>query len=835
MKAPATSLREARRLLLEHPELKGDAFCREHAAAADRWLGSLLEEATGGNLHGIALLAVGGYGRGELCPHSDLDVVLLHDSRRGVADVAERVWYPVWDEGVRLDHSVRRPDEVLEVARHDLRAQLGLLDGRVVAGDRELGTRVVAQALAQWRDGASRWLPALAEQVGERKRDHGDVAFLLEPDLKESHGGLRDLHALRALVMAVRDLEGVSDMPSLSRHASVLTAARVELQRHTSMPTDRLVLQEQDRVATALGYADADALMAEIAAAGRAIAWNADDAWRRRYLWEPARYPRRPLALGKLRAKLAQPGPESPRSPESPESPGKTSRRASSEAVEAEAGISVQRYAGHAGRRGVKPGGMPGAGEVVLVDRSLAAADPSTAMRVAAVAAERSLPIERDTLDLLARDCPPPPEPWSAPLRSAFVRVLAAGPPAIEALEALDQRGLLTRILPEWEAVRNRPQRNAYHRFTVDRHLLETAAGAALIAHRVDRPDLLLVGSLLHDIGKGFPGDHTERGVEIVSRIAARMGFEPEDASVLVEMVRNHLLLPDAATRRDLEDPATISAVVRAAGSRTVLDLLSALAEADGLATGPSAWGPWKAGLVADLVRRAASAFDGKPASADGPDVIEDSHRPLIASVRSDSRTRLLGEGSRVSVVSPDRPGLLAAVAGVFALWGLDVRSANASGEGGVAVEVFVVEPSRGRWPEWSRVEQDIDAALHGRLDLERRLAERAHTYRRARRTASPRPAPVSVTIDNAASSHSTVIEVRAEDEAGLLHRVAKAMAAIDLDIVSARVATLGHEVVDAFYVREAGGAKLAEHSRIKEVEAALRRAAIAPSSPGGD
>ena len=160
--------------------------------------------------------------------------------------------------------------------------------------------------------------------------------------------------------------------------------------------------------------------------------------------------------------------------------------------------------------------------------------------------------------------------------------------------------------------MRNKPQRNAYHRFTVDRHLLEAAANAAELAPRVDRPDLLVVGALLHDIGKGFPGDHTEVGIGLVATIARRMGFAPGDVETLVAMCRYHLLLPDTATRRDLDDPATIDTVAKAAGDVGTLELLGTLTEADSLATGPSAWGSWKAGLVAELVERARRQLEGQ-------------------------------------------------------------------------------------------------------------------------------------------------------------------------------------------------------------------------------
>jgi [protein-PII] uridylyltransferase len=779
------SFRAAREALLARPELQGDAFCQALAAAADQWLGDLLEAASQGDHHGVALLAVGGYGRGELCPFSDLDVVLVHEGRRDIGALADAVWYPVWDEGIRLDHSVRRPKDVLAVARGDLRAQLGLLDGRLVAGDAAVVVPLLSDALTLWHKQAPRQLPVLAGQVERRRAEHGDVAFLLEPDLKEAHGGLRDIHAVAAAARGVPALADQVDVSALEQPRQVLTAARVELHRLTGRATERLLLQEQDAVADALGYSDADALMAAVAEAGRAVAWVADDVWRRQ-------------AAGSGQSGRGRRTREAGARPSSPDT--------------VEPGIEVRDDG-------------PGPAEVVLSADADVTGDVTLPVRLAAAAAERGLPVGRGALETMAKSSPAPSDPWPDELRRNFVRLLAAGPAAIVALEALDQRDLLVRLLPEWQAVRNRPQRNAYHRFTVDRHLLETAAQAARHAAATPRPDLLLVGALLHDIGKGFPGDHTDVGVEVVGQIGRRMGFVERDVAVLAGLVRNHLLLADAATRRDLDDPATTDTVARAVGDGQSLDLLAALTEADGLSTGPAAWGPWKAGLVADLVRRVHHRLAGGslPAAASSP--ITDRHRQLMRQAERLGRTVVAAEVPAVTVVARDRPGLLAAVTGVLALHGLDVRSADAAGENGFAVEIFAVEPARGRWPDFERVGDEIDAVLRGSLALEERLAEQDRLYGR-KRPVSARPTAVSVTADNAASDRATVLEVRAPDRVGLLHAVTSGLFAEGLDVTAARVSTLGQEVVDAFYVRDhAGGGKIENPERLAHIDEAVRRA----------
>jgi [protein-PII] uridylyltransferase len=447
------------------------------------------------------------------------------------------------------------------------------------------------------------------------------------------------------------------------------------------------------------------------------------------------------------------------------------------------------------------------------------------ALRLAAVSAERDLPMSRASLNELARVAESPPEPWPDEVRASLVRVLAAGPRAVRALEALDHYGILSQLLPEWDTVRNKPQRNAYHRYTVDRHLLEAAANAAALTVRVARSDLLLIAALLHDIGKGSPGDHTDAGIEIVDRIAARMGFPPQDVDTLVNLVRNHLLLSELATRRDLDDPATIDAVTRAVGDRQTLDLLAALTEADSLATGPAAWGPWKAGLVADLVRRAAAVLSGDELPPPATALLSAEHRNLLSDVRArgaSARPVVIAEHSRVTVVAPDKPGLLSSVTGVLCLHGLDLRSADVAGEDGVALEVFAVEPAHGRWPDWAAVSSDLDDVLAGRLELDEQLAKRAATY--GRRPVGPGPVDVKVTVDNGASAGSTVVEIRARDEVALLHDVTAALFASGLDVVAARACTIGDQVIDAFYVRDrATGAKVDDPDRLRQVGAAVQ------------
>jgi [protein-PII] uridylyltransferase len=775
-----TSLRDRRSNLLAEPGLKGQEFCQRYAAEADVWLSDLAERAAGDNKRHLALVAVGGYGRSSLCPYSDLDVMLVHNGHREIGKVADAIWYPVWDEGVHLDHSVRRPSEVLSAAAEDVRVALGLLDGRLVWGEPRVAEPLLDKARAAWRDRlGTRFLPLLETQMAARRSTAGDVAFLLEPDLKESHGGLRDVSVLRAISAYAPLLAEYADVASLGDATALLTDIRVELHRMARREHDKLLLQDQDQVASALGFADADALMLAVSTAGRQIAWVSDEVWRRRRLWDPSPAPKRRFRRGSpdrgTRPESAQLGPDM---------------------VEID-------------------------GEVALTPLAPVSDDASLPLRLAATAARLDRPIARGSLHRLADRMPPPGDPWTDETREALVTLLGLGRPAIDKIESLDQHGLLVRLIPEWAAVRNKPQRNAYHTFTVDRHLLEAAALAAELTDTVERPDLLLVGTLLHDIGKGFPGDHTAIGVEVVQTIATRMGFAPADVAVLVDLVRNHLLLPDTATRRDLDDPTTIARVARAAGNLLTLHLLAALTEADSRATGPSAWGAWKAGLVSDLVERTDRMLQGETEPA-GPDRIVAANRELMAEVRGTGLPSVSFQPPHVIVAAPDRPGLFSSVAGALALNGMDVRAANVSGEDGVAVEMFTVEVARGTWPDTAKLREDLAAVLSDRLALGERLSERERTYPLRRGSAAHLPGS-DVNFDNDASETATVLEVRALDQIGLLHRITRALFDAGLDVVSARVSTLGEMVVDAFYVRESGGSKVTDASRLTEITTGIR------------
>ncbi len=777
-----SSLRSTRDALMDDRTLRGEAFCRALSDHTDTWLAGIAEQASDANPRRLVLLAVGGYGRQELCPYSDLDLVLVHEGRRDIKKVADALWYPVWDEGVHVDHAVRRPKEVLNAASGDLRVALGLLDARVVWGDQKVAEPLIAKVRQLWRSSlAADFLPALEEQMVKRHHDEGDVAFLLEPNLKEAHGGLRDVSVLRALPSCAPRLSELVDLEVIKGAASTLTSVRVELHRNARRALDKMLLQEQDAVARSLDYADADALCRAVSEAGRSIARLSDETWRRRRLWAPGA------------SMFSSDG---------------------SDRLDVEEGIVVVN------------------GEVTLASAADVSHDASLIWRIGAVAAERDLPIALGAVHRLADKVTEPSDPWPTELRDSLVRLLLLGRAAIAPFESLDHVGVVSRLVPEWEHVRYHHQRNAYHRFTVDRHLLETAANASELVGTVDRPDLLVIGALFHDIGKGLPGDHTELGIELMGTLGTRMGFDVTDVATLQALVRYHLLLADTATRRDLSDPRTIQTVAELVGDRTTLHLLGALTKADSLATGSSAWGGWKEQLVRDLVERTDAYLAGRtPASTSSPTPPE--NQAALAEARLSGAPVVLLEPPSVVVAAPDRPGLLADVAGTLALNGLDVHAANAESVDGVALDIFTVELAGGRWPEAATLRADLLGVLRGEIDLARRLETRSATYASARQTWSAHPVISSVVIDNDASLDCTIIEVRAADEIGLLHRLTSCLFGSGLDVNAARVATIGGEVIDAFYVRAPGGEKLTDPGHLREVKGALEGILSGSSAAG--
>jgi [protein-PII] uridylyltransferase len=718
---------------------------------------------------GFAIVGIGGLGRHELLPYSDLDLMLLHDNKS--ADVlqrtADQLWYPLWDANVRLDHSVRTVSGALGVANTDVVAALGMLDARHIAGDARLSEELIAGARRQWRSAIRSRMDELVEITQARWQRCGRISQRAEPDLKSGRGGLRDVQLLDALGVAqLIDRHGMArpETPGGSLDDAYLTLldVRTELHRVSGRGRDLLQAQYADEISAALHFGDRFDLSRKLSGAGRTIAYHAETGLRT----AQNALPRRGVSALVRRPK----------------------------------------------RRPLDEGVVEYAGEIVLARDAAPESDVGLVLRVAAASADTGLPIGTGTLSRLAASAPEMPTPWPGEALDDLLVVLSAGPTAVATIEALDRTGLWDRLLPEWAAIRDLPPRDVAHVWTVDRHVVETVVNAAPLATRVARPDLLGLGALLHDIGKGRGVDHSVLGAEMALEIGARLGVAPADAEFLSNLVRHHLLLPVVATRSDLRDPKTIEGVAEAVGGDPLLlEVLHALAEADSTATGPGVWSDWKASLIEDLVRRCRMVMAGEPLPPQAQPAA-----PQYLSLAADHGVHVEiepGDSERVNVVmiAPDQRGLVSKAAAVLALNSLRIHSASVNTHEGVAITEFVVSPLFGSPPEAGLLRQLFTNALNNDVDVLGTLEKRdsdavdAATGRAGeiqvgvpvtRSTAPPR----ILWLDTAASGQP-VIEVRAMDRAGLLALLARALERAGADIAWAKVNTFGSTAADVFCV----------------------------------
>ena len=703
---------------------------------------------------------MGGYGRGELAPYSDLDVVLVSDEGVELGALAERVWYPLWDSGARLDHSVRTFPEMLAASDQDLKVALGLLDIRHLAGDTNLTLRLRTTMLTGWRRHAKERLPALQQLVRSRHELLGELAHLSVPDLKEAAGGLRDANVLKALVAS-----WLVDVPhqELERCRRSLLDVRDVLQAAAGRATDRVAPELWDELAVGLELDDEAAAQVHVRELGRRIAHLSRLTWRRvdAVLARPA------SATGVRRPALTQ----------------------------------------------LSPGIALSAGEVVLDPTARPARDPLMLLRAAATAAEQDVVLAPATAARLVRECPPLLDPWPSAARHLLVRLLASGRGLLAVWETLEETEALPGILPEWERIRLLPHASEIHRFTVDRHVVETCIEAAGLIRHVARPDVLMVAALLHDIGKGGLTEHSVAGEPLAREIATRMGFDSEAVDLIGTLVRWHLLLADVATTRDPDDPATVEYVAGRVDHGEAMSLLLALTEADARATSPKAWSTWRAGLVRDLGDRVLAHLDpdaSTPAPVAGEVAVPEAVRGGGVSVTVEPSA---DGGATVTVIGKDRVGMLADTAAMFALQRASVRAARAWPQGPYAVSVWEVADEH---VDPAVLRQRFEAIADGRVDPSHRL----------RPADSPALAP-TVGIRADASRQATVLEVRAADRPGTVHLVCAALARMGLTVRSAHVDTLGPQAVDVFYVQEVDAGALSDH-RAADAAHAVRAALTA-------
>ncbi|MEZ4502064.1 MAG: HD domain-containing protein [Dehalococcoidia bacterium] len=744
----------------ERPEaFAGSALdaCHALSDSLDASLGAIFEAQ---RPSGVALVAVGGYGRREQSRHSDIDLMVLVEGRSTTS--ATQLLYPLWDADLKLGHSIRTVPEATEAARQNVETLTALLDARLVAGDEALYGRFEGARASMLRR-------ATDGMVAELRARRADLVArepwqLQEPDLKNGRGGLRALHVVR-WIDAAEALASGNDPPTIAHelepHLETLLATRNALHALGTRPNDRYLRD----------------------LAPQTIEWLGVE----RDEWERALFEAMRVLDAASAARLDRPA-------------------------------RARRFTLRWPRRGSR------------TDEDTAS-DP-----------------EGDLERLLAE------------LRG----------PGAERLEPLPRSAWLERVLPEWEVVRALPHATAFHRHPVDVHIRRTVdealfalradpddTGTLLAAEHVADESEVILAALLHDIGKGHEGDHSEVGAVVAERFAARVGIEAEAAHRLSEVARLHLLLPNVATRRDIADARVIAETAAQVGEARLLHLLHIVSVADARATGPDVWSPWKAQLMRSLYLRTlavlseegaeeatsqrlraavlealggrwpaaaiAAHLDGLPASyllSTPPETIG-RHIEQIEAASGGTLVRHepLGAMERVTVVTPDRPGILSLVAGTLAVHNVNVLGGSAfTRDDGVAIEVLHVGDALGHGIDerrWARIEDAVPRALAGDFDVEARLKETRATYHAVPRVQME----TSVTVDNVGSDRYSIVEVNTADRLGLLFAITKALHGLSLDIHLAKVDTIGAEVVDAFYVLRENGRRIEDEDEIERIE----------------
>lgn len=759
---------------------------------------------------GIAIVATGGYGRAELSPHSDVDLLVTAAKQRSLDQVAARLrhlLYPLWDAGIQVGHATLTARDAVARVRSDVHALTALLHARLVTGSRSAFEELIDRrdrAIGQER---KRFVRTVLNAIEERHAGAGEAGWMLAPDIKNDRGGLRDRAAAGWLAILVA--EPLED-PEMEAAAELLLTVREVLHPLAGRCYDRLRPDLQEGVARALGLSAPDGayrLMAEVHTAARTIERTSASA----------------IAV---RAARATGGPR---------------RSGDHQVIAPELRLADGEIS-------------PAPGVAATVEGALKAFQ-HRALTGAPLSAAAHLWIRR------AFGAPATPD-WTGEMRTAFLAILGAA--HVEtALRELEHAGALEALIPGWSGVRGLSADDLYHSHTVDAHSFRCVAEVARIAaedpiagnvmDEIGDHSTLLLAALLHDVGKGRGEDHSAVGAGIALAAARHMGLDDDSASEVAQLVRHHLLLVDTATRRDLEDGAVVSFVADTLRDPRLLRQLYLLTAADARATGPQAWSSWKADLVLELYRKTLSALElGRvPPRSEVAERIRElaAYDPVIAAPAEEilavlppsyldtdiavmaDELRMLSqkpdedevlceirpgrETTTITICERDRPGALARSAGVLTLHRIEVRSARIfTSEGGLALQRFLVHPPGTLDP--TALRNELGAALTGRLALGARAAEKARDY------ASGEAFEPDIRMLESESEHSTVIELRAPDRLGLLYAAAGALAELGVDIHVAKIDTLGKSVVDVFYVRGIGGDKL-DAAQMRAAEASIR------------
>lgn len=819
-------------LLIRQTELV-DAFVIErfHAAEAVRAAGN-----------GIALIALGGYGRRELYPCSDIDLLLLHDRAAGnkMREAAEAVLYPLWDAGFEVGHSVRGVKDAVSFAAEEYLFQVALLDARLLAGSETLFHELLALHQKKNIEGQrDKFVRTMNSLCAERRQKHGSHAYLLEPQIKEGRGGLRDMQAMFWIAKAVFGLSGLAEMEdagifspderlTFAASQDMLTRIRCRLHCLSRRKNDRLFFEYQEEMAADFGCEDGQGMravehfMRQVYSCLQTVAVTTD------------------LFFEQVRENLGL--------------NGRDLRE-----QELEPGIVVR----------------AGSLRLALTDEALAK-QPQLLMRLFYQAGRSGLPVHHRTRQLVSRSLRLIDDLFRSSKRNAksFIGLLLADNP-LPALETMLETGLLTAYIPEFFAVESLAQHDLYHIYTVDRHQLQTVAELAKLRQtmpelRAAAPILLCLAALLHDIGKGQHTDHSQRGADLVLGIGQRMGLNSRERAQLAFLVRWHLYLPENALRRDLSDRSFLREAARLIGSTDMLTMLHLLSIADSKATGPSAWSDWKEGLMTKLFLKLRAVLE----AGGGDDAEEQQQERQGAAWLREQAAALLKPGEEIRmqlaelpadyltsfspeevaqhlrlhrdqaallqqkvllfpeeqpgswpllILCRDRHGLLAKICGILSLHNLSVLAAKIfTWPDGTVADVLHVKPTATvafAEQNWQLVEDDLNRAVNYRLDVGLQLHSKLDGQSSRRPVQQLR---TEVIIDNAASEQHTVIEVYGGDHLGALYQLTQTLSDFRLSIHRARIATEVEQLIDVFYVTTEDRRKVEEAAMLAEIRHAL-------------
>jgi [protein-PII] uridylyltransferase len=802
----------------------------------------------------IAVLAVGGFGRSEMAPHSDVDLLLLFPYKitPWAEALVESLLYILWDLKLKVGHSSRTVKECLNLGREDITIRTALLEHRFIIGDRgmavELDDRLWSELfLNTGRD----FIAAKLAERAERHKRQGGQRYVLEPNVKEAKGGLRDLQTLYWIgkyLHRVSSSEGLvtaglltaEEYGIFSRAENFLWAARCHMHYITRRVTDQLTFDLQVEVAERMGYVDT--------VGRRAVEYFMQDYFRHATrVGELTR-----VFLTELEARHAKPEP---------------------------------RLSGLFNRRRVKAGYTIVQGRIDIADPAGFLAKPLNLLSVFEEALRSGYLLHPNVMRLIAANLPLIDETVRQDPEAVRVfqeLLLKHGNPE-RALRHMNELGVLSAFIPEFEAIVAMMQFNVYHHYTVDEHIIqcisilaqiergelveELPVASGILKAGVNRK-VIYMALLLHDIGKGRPEDHSIIGAQIARRVCSRLGLTQDETETVEWLVRYHLLMSDMAQKRDVGDPRTVRDFAKAVETRKRLDLLTVLTVCDIRGVGPGTWNNWKAMLLRQLYGATTEALENGLESISRERAVNDSRAALrkrladwpeadilletnrhydpywhgLNTETLETFARLLrGLGddeiridltpepqrgaTRASFALADHPGIFSRLAGALALVGANVVDARTyTSKDGYATAVFWIQDIEGNpydTHKLPRLRGMIGKTLKGEVLPRTALANRDRVKKRDREFRFP----THITFDNDGSEIYTIIEVDTRDRPGLLFDLTRTLAVNHIYIASAVIATYGAQVVDAFYVKDMFGLKLHAGHRQENLERKLRQA----------